>query len=314
MRNSLLIAASILALTLTGCGDSSTKVSDTMVKSETMMSDAIPFTMPSVEMPAIDNVLLAEFEGPYGGVPAFDKMDLAALKPALTWGMEKNLKEIEAIANNSDAPTFANTILPMEKAGEELDRAFRYWGIWSSNMSSPEFRAIQGEMSPKISEFSSKITQNEKLFARIKAVYESDELKNMRPDQQRLVKLTYDGFARNGATLNAEDKARYAAINKRLSTLHTNFGNNVLADEEGYILYINEDQLSGLSEGYIKAAAATAASNGKEGQYAITNTRSSMSPFLTYSDERDLRQKVWETYYSRGDNAVWPAHLSAPLN
>ena len=302
MRNSLLIAASILALTLTGCGDSSTKVSDTMVKSETMMSDAIPFTMPSVEMPAIDNVLLAEFEGPYGGVPAFDKMDLAALKPALTWGMEKNLKEIEAIANNSDAPTFANTILPMEKAGEELDRAFRYWGIWSSNMSSPEFRAIQGEMSPKISEFSSKITQNEKLFARIKAVYESDELKNMRPDQQRLVKLTYDGFARNGATLNAEDKARYAAINKRLSTLHTNFGNNVLADEEGYILYINEDQLSGLSEGYIKAAAATAASNGKEGQYAITNTRSSMSPFLTYSDERDLRQKVWETYYSRGDN------------
>ena len=302
MRNSLLIAASILAITLTSCGDSSTKVSETMTKADASMPQIIDFTMPSVEMPAIDNVLLAEFKGPYGGVPAFDKMDLAALKPALEWGMEKNLKEVEAIANNPDAPTFANTILTMEKSGAELDRLFSYWGIWSSNMSSPEFRAIQGEMSPKISEFSSKITQNEKLFARIKAVYESAAVKEMRPDQQRLVKLVYDGFARNGATLNAEDKARYAAINKRLSTLHTKFGNNVLADEEGYILYINKDQLSGLSEGYIKAAAAKATANDKDGQYAITNTRSSMSPFLTYSDERDLRQKVWETYYSRGDN------------
>ena len=302
MRNSLLIAASILAITLTSCGDSSTKVSETMTKADASMSQAIDFTMPSVEMPAIDNVLLAEFKGSYGGVPAFDKMDLAELKPALEWGMEKNLKEVEAIANNPEPPTFANTILPMEKSGAELDRVSRYWGIWSSNMSSPEFRKIQGEMSPKVSEFNSKITQNEKLFARIKAVYESDDVKAMRPDQQRLVKLTYDGFARNGATLNAEDKARYAAINKRLSTLHTSFANNVLADEEGYILYINEDQLSGLSEGYIKAAAAKATANDKDGQYAITNTRSSMSPFLTYSDERDLRQKVWETYYSRGDN------------
>ena len=269
MRNSLLIAASILAITLTSCGDSSTKVSETMSKADASMPQIIDFTMPSVEMPAIDNVLLAEFKGPYGGVPAFDKMDLAALKPALEWGMEKNLKEVEAIANNPDAPTFANTILTMEKSGAELDRLFSYWGIWSSNMSSPEFRAIQGEMSPKISEFSSKITQNEKLFARIKAVYENDAVKNMRPDQQRLVKLVYDGFARNGATLNAEDKARYAAINKRLSTLHTKFGNNVLADEEGYIFYINEDQLSGLSEGYVKAAAAKASANAKRGNMRL---------------------------------------------
>ena len=169
-------------------------------------------------------------------------------------------------------------------------------------MSSPEFRAIQREMGPKISEFSSKITQNEKLFARVKAVHESAAVKAMAPHQQRLVKLTYDGFARNGATLNLEDKARYTAINKRLSELHTLFGNNVLADEEGYVTYISKDQLSGLSESFIKAAAATATANGKDGQYALTNTRSSMSPFLTYSDERDLRQKVWETYYSRGDN------------
>nr|WP_026941003.1 M3 family metallopeptidase [Hellea balneolensis] len=302
MRKTLLTATSILAITLIACSDSSMKAPNDMSMSENSAPQNSKVIMPSVEMPAIDNVLLSEFKGPYGGVPAFDKMDLSVLKPALEWGMEKNLKEVEAIANNPEAPTFENTILPMEKSGEELGRVFEYWGIWSSNKSSPAFRAIQGEMAPKLSEFSSKITQNEKLFNRIKAIYESDAVKDMRPDQQRLIKLVYDGFARNGATLNADDKARYAAINKRLSALHTKFGNNVLADEEGYILYINEDQLSGLSEGYIKAAAATATANGKDGQYAITNTRSSMSPFLTYSDERDLRQKVWETYYSRGDN------------
>ena len=228
MRKTLLTATSLLALTLIACSEPSTKTSPEKATSDMQNAETLKVEMPSVEMPAIDNVLLAEFKGPYGGVPAFDKMDLAALKPALEWGMEKNLKEVDAIANNPAAPTFENTILPMEKAGAELDRAFRYWGIWSSNMSSPEFRTIQGEMAPKISEFRSKITQNEKLFNRVKAVYESDAVKNMRPDQQRLVQLTYDGFARNGATLNAEDKARYAAINKRLSELHTKFANNVL--------------------------------------------------------------------------------------
>jgi len=297
MRKTLLTATSLLALTLMACSEPTSKAPDAMPKTKILKVE-----LPSVDMPAIDNILLAKFDGLYGGVPAFDKMDLAALKPALEWGMAKNLKEVEAIANNPESPTFENTILPMEKSGEELDRTFRYWGIWSSNKSSPEFRAIQGEMAPKLSEFGSKITQNEKLFARVKAVHDSDAVKDMAPHQQRLVKLVYDGFARNGATLNAEDKARYTAINKRLSELHTKFGNNVLADEEGYVLYISKDQLSGLSESFIKAAAATAKANGKDGQYAITNTRSSMSPFLTYSDERDLRQKVWETYYSRGDN------------
>jgi len=216
--------------------------------------------------------------------------------------MAKNLKEIDAIVANPDAPTFENTILALERTGAELDRAFPYWGIWSANMNSPEFRKIQGQVNPKLSDFSSKISQNQKLFDRVKAVYDSPSVKDMRPDQQRLIKLTYDSFARNGATLDEAGKKRYAAINKRLSKLHTDFANNVLADEEGYILYIDKTQLSGLPESFIKAAGATAKANDKEGQYAITNTRSSMSPFLTYSEERDLRQKVWETYYSRGDN------------
>ena len=109
---------------------------------------------------SFDNVLLAPYSGPYGGVPAFDKMSLEDLKPALEKGMELNMAEIEAIANNPEAPTFANTIVPLEKAGEALNRVFTYWGIWSSNKNSPEFRAIQGEMVPVISAFSSKITLN----------------------------------------------------------------------------------------------------------------------------------------------------------
>ena len=303
MRMSHFIAASALALTLTACQPSSTTPStDAASKEAGTAEQKVNLATPAGFETRPDNVLLAEYAGPYGGVPAFDAMDLADLKSALEWGMAKNLAEIDLITANNDAPTFQNTILPLEKAGAELSRVFRYWGIWSSNRSSPEFREIQKEMSPKLSAFNSKITQNQALFSRVKAVYDGSEKASMRPDQQRLIQLTYDGFARNGATLNAKDKARYAEINARLAQLHTAFGNNVLNDEESYVTYISGDQLSGLSDGFIKAAAKAAIDRDKPGQYAITNTRSSMSPFLTYSDERDLRETVWKTYYSRGDN------------
>ncbi|MDX1388003.1 MAG: M3 family metallopeptidase [Acidobacteriota bacterium] len=249
-----------------------------------------------------NNVLLAEWTGPYGGVPAFDKMDVEALKPALETGMAKALDEVDAIASNPDPPTFENTIVELERTGRDLDRVFAYFGIWRSNMSSPEFREIEAEMVPKLSEFQTKITQNTELFARVKTVYESDEMKSLRPDRQRLVWLIYDGFARDGATLEGEAKKRYAKIQKRLAELHTQFRNNVLADEESYVTYIIEDQLGGLPVSFTGAAAAAAADRGHEGEYAITNTRSSMDPFLTFSDERELREKVWRTYYSRGDN------------
>ena len=248
------------------------------------------------------NVLLAEWSGRYGGVPAFDKMDLITLKPALEGGMAMNLDEVDAIASNSQPPTFENTILAMERAGRDLGRVFTYWGIWSSNLSTPEFREIQGEMAPRLSEFNSKITQNEALFSRIKAVYEGEEMASLRSDEQRLVSLVYEGFARNGATLSGEAKERYATINQRLAEIHTQFANNVLADEEGYVHYLTEDQLGGLPDSFVQAAAATAAGNGRDGEYAVTNTRSSMDPFLTFANERALREKVWRTYYQRGDN------------
>tara|TARA_R110001583_G_scaffold71180_1_gene200807 strand:- start:14722 stop:16824 length:2103 start_codon:yes stop_codon:yes gene_type:complete len=249
-----------------------------------------------------NTILLEEWTGPYGGVPAFDKMELKDLKSALEIGMQKNLEDIDAIANNSEAPTFENTIEAMEKAGEELKRVYKYYGIWSSNLSSPEFREIQGKMAPLLSDFRSKISQNKELFNRIKKVYDSSLITPLEADQQRVVQLTYEGFAMNGAELDKTKKERYAAINKELSTLYTNFGNNVLADEENYVVYLNKEQLGGLSEGFIKSMAKIAIDKGQEGSYAIPNTRSYMSPFLTYSTERELREKVWNNYYSRGDN------------
>ncbi len=257
------------------------------------------------------NVLLEEWAGPYGGVPAFDEMDLASLKPALEAGMEANLAEIDAIAENPEPPTFENTILAMERAGDQLGRVFAYLRVWAGNLSSPEFRGIQQEIAPKLAQFQSKITQNQKLFERIKAVYDAvhsrasgatERTAERSADERRLVKLIYDGFASNGATLQGEAKERYAAINERLAELHTRFGNNVLADEEGYTLYLTEDQLGGLPESFKTAAAAAATASGEEGRYAVTNTRSSMAPFLTYSTERALREQVWRNFTSRGDN------------
>jgi peptidyl-dipeptidase Dcp len=248
------------------------------------------------------NILLQEWEGPYGGVPAFDKMKVEDVKEALEKGMELSLDEIDVIATNKEAPTFENTIVAMERSGKVLDRVFAYYGILSSNESSPEFREVQKEMAPKLSEYSSKISQNEALFKRIKAVYEASKENPLEADQQRVVDLVYKRFEMNGAELDAAKKERYAAINKELSGIYTTFSNNILHDEENYITYLNKDQLSGLSEGFIKSAAKIATDNGHEGEYAITNTRSSMDPFLTYSNERELRKKVWTNYYSRGDN------------
>jgi len=249
-----------------------------------------------------ENPLLQEWKGPYGGVPAFDTMDVNDIQEAVEVGMKLNLAEIDAIANSTKAPTFENTIAAMERSGAELDRVFSYYGIMSSNMSSPEFREIQAKLAPKLSEFSSKINQNKELFDRIKSVYEASLVTPLDADQQRVVELTYNGFAMRGAELSADKKARYAAIDKELSTLYNTFSDNVLHDEENYVTYLNADQLDGLSEGFIKSAAAIATEKGKDGSYAITNTRSSMDPFLTYSTNRDLRKQVWTNYYARGDN------------
>jgi peptidyl-dipeptidase Dcp len=254
------------------------------------------------EKPMEDNVLLQEWTGSYGGVPAFDKMKLEDVKPAMLRGMELHLAEIDKIATNEDAPTFENTIEELERAGQELNRAFTYYGILSGNMSSPEFREVQAELSPLLSEYQTKITQNSTLFSRIKTVYDAAKAKPLESEQQRVIELIYKEFEMNGAQLDAAQKAEYAGISTQLSTLYNTFSSNVLHDEENYVTYLTAEQLGGLPEGFIKSAASIAADKGQEGKYAITNSRSSMDPFLTYATDRELRKQVWTNYYSRGDN------------
>ena len=286
-KPSITLLSAAVCLALTGCAGT---------------ADKAPQQVKLLQDKQYDNALLKPFSGPYQGVPHFDKMDLALLEPAVDIAMADNLKEIEAIANNPAKPTFENTIVALEKSGAALDRIFTYYGIWSANLSSPEFRDIQSRVVPKYSAYSSKITQNTKLFKRIQAVYEGEEFQKLTPEEQRITKMRYDGFARNGATLTGDDAKRYAEINLELSKLHTKFANNVLADEENYVVYLTEEQLSGLPESFITSAAAAAKARGKEGMYAITNSRSSMDPFLTYSTEREIREKVWNNYYNRGNN------------
>ncbi len=259
----LFIKALLASSILMGCSTATTEIQPTTVNA---VAD-----VQTVQQSK--NLLLAKWQGPFEGVPAFDQVSLSGLIPAMEEAMAIELAEVELIANSTDAPTFENTIVAMERTGAELNRLFTYYGIWRSNRSSPEFRQLQGELGPKLSAFSSKIKQNVKLFERISAVYNSDEVKGMSPENQRLVLLTYNSFARNGATLNAADKKRYAEINLALSQLQTKFGNNILADEEGYVVYLNKSQLGGLPESVIAVAAAAAQERGTEGQYAITTTR-----------------------------------------
>lgn len=253
--------------------------------------------------PADPNPLLAEWAGPYGGVPPFDKVQVASFKPALEAAMAENLAGIDKIVKDTSAPTFANTIVSLETAGRTFDRVSTIYGIWSSTMSTPEFQAVQREMAPKLAAFNDQITQNEPLFKKIETIYNSPEKKQLTAEQQRLVWLYYTNFVRAGAKLDAPSKARLTAINQELATLFTKFGNNVLFEEDNqFVTLKSEDELKGLPQSVRDAEAASAVVKKQPGTWVIMNTRSSVEPFLTYSDRRDLREKVWRMFIMRGDN------------
>ncbi|SFQ71963.1 M3 family metallopeptidase [Hymenobacter arizonensis] len=252
---------------------------------------------------ANSNPLLASWAGPYGGVPPFDKVQVNQFKPALEAAMAENLREIDAIANNKEAATFENTIVALERAGQRLDETRTVYGIWSGTLSSPEVQAIEREMSPRMAAFSDKINQNEALFKRVEAVYNSPEKQKLTPEQQRLSWLYYNNLVRAGAKLDAKAKTRLSEINQQLAGLFTKFSQNVLADETDSVLVLKTTaDLAGLPASLQADAAAAVASRKLTGAGAITNTRSSIEPFLTYSDQRKLREKAWRMYYNRGDN------------
>jgi peptidyl-dipeptidase Dcp len=190
----------------------------------------------------------------------------------------------------------------MERGGRALDRAGTVYGIYSTSLRTPPFGEVEREMEPKLAAFGDKIVQNEKLFKRIAAVYETREKSGLTPEQQRLVWLKHTDFVRSGARLDAAAKKKLADINQRLATLYTQFSENVLADEAKFTLLESQADLAGLPESFRAAAAAAAEEVGHKGRWAVLNTRSSVEPFLTYSTRRDLREKVWRAFVNRGDN------------
>lgn len=247
------------------------------------------------------NVLLDTWQGPYGGVPPWDQVDVSTLAATLTQGIDMAMAETNLIADNPAAPTFNNTILPLEKSGAALTRAARIFGVHAGNLNVGIISDIQKEMSPKFAAFNDSVTQNAALFSRIKTVHEN--MGDLNTEQTRLVDDYYQNFVRGGANLDVEAKAEMSKLNSRLASLTTQFGQNVLDDEQGYVTYISDEaDLSGLPDWLISSMANAAQTRDKGGQWAITNTRSSMDPFLTYSDNRALRENVWNTYYNRGDN------------
>jgi peptidyl-dipeptidase Dcp len=261
-----------------------------------------PADAPAQQAPAA-NPLLAPWTGPYGGIPPFDRVRVEDFKPALEAAMAENLAEVERIANDPAAPTFENTMAALERAGAAIERVSTIYGIWSANLNTPEFQRVESEMAPRLAAFSDRITQNEALFRRIQAVYEARETAGLTPEQKRLAWYYHNNFVRAGARLDAPSKARLSEINQQLAGLFTRFSQNVLADETSQTLVLrSEAELAGLPQELRAAAAAAGTARNMPGSWVITNTRSSVDPFLTYSERRELREKAWRMFINRGDN------------
>jgi len=205
---------------------------------------------------AQQNPLLAAWSGPYGGVPPFDQVRVEHFKPALEAAMAETLADVQRIANNPAPPTFQNTIEALEKNGRALGRVATAYGIWSGNMNGPEFSAVEREMAPRLAAFNDQITQNEALFRRISAVYQSPDTVNLTPEQRRLAWRYYTNYVRAGARLDAPSKARMSEINQRLAGLYTRFSQNVLADETDQVMVLRDTaDLAGLPQSLRDAAA-----------------------------------------------------------
>ncbi|MCE9521979.1 MAG: M3 family metallopeptidase [Alphaproteobacteria bacterium] len=247
--------------------------------------------------------LLDPWTGANGGVPRFDKITAPQFKPAFTKSMNLLRAEVDAITANKAPATFDNTVLPFEDAGRPFGRVSTLFGVYTSTMNDKTMQGIETEMSPVLSEFGDEIIQNDALFQRLKAVNDARATSNLNAEQQRVTEVYYNRFARQGAGLSKEQKSRLKDINQKLASLFTTFRQNQLSDEETYTLTLDsEADLAGLPPPLRDAAAQAAKEHKQPGKWVLTNTRSSMEPFLAYSDRRDLREKGWRMWNARGNN------------
>nr|WP_163960123.1 M3 family metallopeptidase [Sphingomonas insulae] len=245
------------------------------------------------------NPLLADWSGPYGGVPPWDKAKPELFPAAFQASLAERAADYRKIADNPAAPTFANTFVPMQLAGQRYGRVMTLFGVMTGNMNTPAYQALDREWSPKFAAASDAITFDPKLFARIEAVYNSRA--KLDPQQQRLVTRTYDSYVRQGAKLTPAQKTQLSAYNQELASAFSDFSKRLLADENTAIVVTDEGQLAGIPDS-VKAVAKAAAVERSQQGWAIVNTRSAVDPVLTFATDRALREKVWRAFVNRGDN------------
>lgn len=275
-----LIMAAGLAAILSACGSSETKTN----QGET------------------GNPFLSEYATPFG-VPPFDKIQLEHYKPALLQGMEEEKKEIEAICNNPEEPTFENTIVAMDQSGALLRQVRTVFGGQNSVNSNEEMEALSREMSPLFSKHSDDIRLNPVLFARVKSVYDRRESFGLNKEQAKLLEETYKDFVRGGANLPEDKQAQLRELNSEIAMLQLTFGQNMLKETNAFQLVIDrQEDLSGLPENLIANAAQAAKAAGMDGKWLFTLHNPSVMPFLQYADNRELREKIFKGYINRGNN------------
>ncbi|MBQ2844362.1 MAG: M3 family metallopeptidase [Alistipes sp.] len=247
------------------------------------------------------NPLLTEWNTPYG-VPPFDQIELEHYMPAFEQAMAAHVAEIEAITANQEEPTFENTILKFDDAGRLLEQVSLIFGMLSAADTNPEMQEIEAEVMPLLSAHSDRILLNEKLFARVRAVHDQLPQAGLNKKQERLVKKIYTEFVRSGALLEGEKKERLKAINEELSTVSVEYARHLLAENNAFQLVLEQKEMGGLPQGVRDQAREKAQKLGLGEKFVFTLHKPSLIPFLTYSTDRALREKLYTAYLNRGNN------------
>ena len=255
------------------------------------------------EKPTVaDNPFFAEFDTPFG-VPAFDKIENKHFLPAIEKGIKEQSAEVEAIINNPESPDFENTIAAFDYTGELLRNVTSVFYNYNSSNTSDEIQALAKEIAPILSAHYDNMNLNPTLFSRVKTVYENRDTEGLDGEQRMLLEKTYKNFVRGGAALDSIKQIRFREINQELSVATLQFGENVLAETNEFKLIIDkQEDLAGLTQGLIDLGAETAKSAGMEGKWVYTLHNSSIMPFLQYSANRELREKIYYAYINRGNN------------
>lgn len=248
-----------------------------------------------------ENPFFAEWDTPYG-VPPFDRIAPAHFLPALERGMSLHDAEIDAITSNNDDATFENVILAYDDSGQMLAQTALIFGMLCEAENTPEMQALQEQVMPLLAAHADKIRLNERLFERVKAVYDQRAALDLDAEQSRLLEKTYREFVRAGALLDAGQKARLKEINGELSLAAVKFGQNILAENNNYALVLASTDLDGIPSNVRDQAREKAEALGEKGKYAFTLHKPSLIPFLTYSQKRELREEIYKAYLNRGNN------------